>query len=236
MSDKIILDKKGNKWFWRSGDLHISDGVVKAAKIKTGKITTHLGKELLCLPADFLDKTEKITRGPAIMAKKDIGVILANIPLDKNTKIVDAGAGCGMLAAFLARHSDKVTSYESNEKHATIAKKNWKLLEVEVKLKNKDIYQGIDERNVDVITLDLQSPENVLSHAEKSLKIGGYIVIFSPHISQVQEVIRRAKESFLHLKTIELIERKWIVEDLRLRPEHMGLLHTGFITFLRKVE
>lgn len=234
MNDKIILDKKGNKFFWKQGDLHTSEGVVKAAKIKTGKIKTHLGKELLCLPADFLDKAERITRGPAIMAKKDIGYILAHIPLSKDTKIVDAGAGCGMLAAFLARHSDHVTSYESNEKHATIAKKNWQLLGVKVKLKKKDIYQGIEEKNVDVITLDLQFPEKVLNHAYKSLKMGGYLLIFSPHISQVQEVIKQTNKIFLHLRTIEVIERKWIVEDLRLRPEHMGLLHTGFITFLRK--
>ena len=236
MSDKIIFDKEGNKFFWKGGDFHTSNGVIKAAKIKVGKIATHLGKELLCCEADFIDKTERIARGPAIMAKKDIGNILANIPIDKNTKMLDAGAGCGMLAAFLARHSSKVTSYESNEKHAAIAKKNWKLLEVDVKLKNKDIYQGIDEKNVDVITLDLQFPEKVLSHAQKSLKRGGYLVIFSPHISQVQEVMKQAKERFLHLKTIELIERKWIVEELRLRPEHMGLLHTGFVTFLRKIE
>jgi tRNA A58 N-methylase Trm61 len=141
-----------------------------------------------------------------------------------------------MLAAYLARVSDNVTSYELNEKHAAIAKKNCDFLWVKVKIKQKEIYQCIDEKNVDVITLDLQYPEKVLQHTHKSLKIGGYLVIFSPHISQVQEVIKQVTEKFLHLKTIELIERKWIVEDLRLRPEHMGLLHTGFLTFLRKVE
>jgi|TARA_Y100000310_G_scaffold100506_2_gene98374 tRNA (adenine57-N1/adenine58-N1)-methyltransferase len=235
MGDKVVFDSKGNLFLWKSGDLHTNWGVLKEKDKKDGVVTTHLGNELVCLPASFVDKLEKITRGPAVMTKKDIGIILSNVPLTKKSKVVDAGSGCGVLAAFLANISDNVTSYENHKKHASIAAKNWKLLGVKVKAKTSDIYSGISEKNLDVITLDLQFPEKVLMHAHKSLKKGGFLVTFLPNIGQVSKVIDEARKDFFHVKTVEVIEREWIVEGLRLRPQNTGLLHTGFISIFRKL-
>ena len=36
------------------------------------------------------------------------------------------------------------------------------------------------------------------------------------------------------LETLELIERKWKIEDKIMRPEFQMLGHTGFLTFCRK--
>jgi len=235
MVSKVVIDADGKQYLWESGDLHTNLGVIKAKDAKDGFIKTHLGKEVLCLPATFLDKIEKIKRGPATMTKKDIATILANIPINKETKIVDAGSGCGVLASFLARISNHVTSYEKNKSHYEIAEKNCTFLDVKVTLKNKDITLGIDEKNVDVITLDLAYPEAVLGHAKRSLKEGGFLVTFLPNIAQVSKFSDEAKSDFLHLKTVETIEREWIVEGVRLRPQNMGLLHTGFLSFFRKI-
>lgn len=233
---KVLYDAEGYAYYWSGGDLHTNFGIIKEKDIKDGRVKTHLGKELYCMPASFLDQVEKINRGPAIITKKDIGVILANIPLDKNTRVVDAGTGCGLLAACLARISTRVTSYECNEKHYEIAKKNAELLEVKYNLKKKDIYECIDEKNVDVITLDLAEPWRVLSHALLSLKIGGYLVAYLPQITQVERLVNDAAEQFLVLKTVEVIEREWLIEPPKVRPKHQGLLHTGFLVFLRKKE
>lgn len=234
MADKLLIDKKGKRYLLKKGDLHTSLGVIKQKDIKNGKVKTHLGKELICFPASFIDKIEKIERGPAIFTKKDIGIILANVPIDKNTKIVDAGVGCGILASFLAKISNNVTSYEIEKKHCDIAKKNFKFLNVNVKIKNKDVFKGIDEKNLDLITLDLKHPEKVLPHAQKSLKQGGYLVVFLPNTSQVQTLIKSSK-GFYHIKTIEIIEREWLIDEFRLRPKNMGLVHTGFLSFFRKL-
>jgi len=235
MENKIVIDADGKQYLWKSGDLQTNLGVIKAKDAKDGLIKTHLGKEMICLPASFIDKLSKIKRGPATLTKKDVGVILANVPITKATKIVDAGTGCGVLASFLARISDHVTSYENRESHLDIAKKNFEFLGVKVTTKNKDVSLGISEKNLDLITLDLQSPENVLEHAKKALKKGGYLVTFLPNIAQVSIVVDAAKSDFLHLKTVESIEREWIVEGVRLRPKNMGLLHTGFLSFFRKI-
>ncbi|MBI1972810.1 methyltransferase [Candidatus Woesearchaeota archaeon] len=232
---KVLYGNEERKYYWSEGDLHTEHGIMREKELKDGKIKTHLGDELWCMPASFIDQIERIERGPAIMQKKDIGLILANIPIDANTKIVDAGTGCGLLAAFLARISKKVTSYDNNKKHLDIAKRNMQLLAVKYKLKIKDIYKGIDEKNLDVITLDLPEPWRVLPHTEKSLKCGGSVVAFLPHISQVEQLVTEAKEKFIIAKVCEVIEREWIINPPKLRPKHQGLMHTAFLVFLRKI-
>ena len=232
---KVLYGEDGWKYYWSEGDIHIQSGVIREKDLKNSRVKTHLGKEFICLPANFIDQTERIERGPAVIRHKDIGIILANIPLDAKTKILDAGAGCGLLAAFLARASKNVISYEINEKHLEIAKRNMQLLGVKYKLKKKDIYQGIDEKNLDVITLDLAEPWQVLSHTQKSLKSGGTLVAFLPHISQVEKLVTHAKEKFIVAKVCEVIERDWIIDPPKIRPNHQGLMHTAFLVFLRKI-
>jgi len=104
-----------------------------------------------------------------------------------------------------------------------------------MKLKEKDISKGIGERNVDLITLDLQHPEKIVKHTCKSLKTGGWLVVYSPTIEEVIKVVKEIrKKSFSEIKTVENIVREWQTERTT-RPKTMGLMHTGWLTFARKI-
>jgi len=231
---KVIIDKKGNKYYWERGDLHTSLGVIKEEDMKNGVVKSHLDKEFLVFDGSFIDKLNKIKRGPAIMLPKDIGLILAYTAINLKSKIVDAGSGCGVLAAFLGNISKNVTSYEKNKDFFDLAKKNLEFLDIKVKLKNKDIYDGIDEKDLDLITLDLNEPWRVLKHAKKSLKSGGFLVCYLPNISQVDTLVKESKEFYVE-RVLENIEREWIVDYQRLRPKNIILGHTGFLVFLRNI-
>jgi tRNA (adenine57-N1/adenine58-N1)-methyltransferase len=107
-----------------------------------------------------------------------------------------------------------------------------------LRIEKKDVYQGIDEKEIDVITLDLPEPWNALQHCEKALKYGGFLVCYLPSITQVSRLIAEAKkyDSFIYLKTAEFLERNWKIDGaLIARPETEMLGHTGFLTFIRKV-
>ena len=235
MIKKILLDQKGNKYYWSKGDLHTAFGVIKEDAMTNGKVVSHLGKPFTCFNASFVDNLEKLQRGPATMTLKDIGEIIAHTGVGKDSKIVDAGTGTGTLALVLAHISDHVVSYESNKESFELAQKNAKMLEVQIALKNKDISEGIDEKEIDVLVLDLLSPEYVLPSAEKSLKSGGFLVAYFPHISQVQQFVLEAQKiGFLAETVLEALEREWIVEEKRLRPRNQMIGHTGFLVFLRK--
>ncbi len=234
---KVIIDEKGNRYYWSSGDLHTYLGLIKEddLKNKTGKIKSHINKEFLIFEANFIDKLEKLKRGPAIITKKDIGYIIASTGVHRNSKIVDAGTGSGFLTSFLGRITPNITTYEKNPEFLDIAKKNFKELGLDIKIKSRDIYEGIDEKNLDLIVLDLPEPWRVIDHAKKSLRNGSFLVAYLPTISQVIELVKNAENKFILEKVVELIEREWYVEGLKVRPKSQMIAHTAFLVFLRNI-
>ena len=234
---KVIIDEKGNRHYWSSGDIHTFLGVLKEEDIKnkTGKIKSQINKEFLIFEANFIDKLEKLKRGPAIITKKDIGYIIASTGIHRNSKVLDAGTGSGFLSAFLGRITPNLTTYEKNPEFLEIAKKNFKDLDLDITIKQKDIYEGIDEKNLDLIVLDLPEPWKVIEHAKKSLRNGAFLVSYLPTISQVIELVKNSENKFLLEKVVELIEREWYVEGLKVRPKSQMIAHTAFLVFLRNV-
>ena len=236
MINKVLIDQKGNRYYWTNGDLNTPLGVLKEKSIKSGLIESHQGKKFYCFDATFVDHFEKIKRGgPAILVKKDVGIILSRTGIGKKSKVLDAGTGTGVLASNLANISDNVTSYEINKDFYEIAKHNIEFLGVKVKQKLKDITQGIDEKDLDLITLDLPEPWLIFDHAKKALKSGGFLVCYLPNITQVMRAVDNIGIDFVVDCVSEIIEREWHVEGKKVRPKNQGLLHTAFLVFLRRV-
>ena len=222
-------------------DFHSADGVVakKDLKKKDGsKVQTNTNKEFNILTAYFIDDYKRIERGAQIISLKDIGVIISYTGINKTSRAADAGSGSGALACFLANICKEVTSYEIRDDFYTIAKNNKEKLGLKnLKIKKKNVFDGIDEDELDLITLDLPDPWNALGTVEKSLKIGGFLVSYSPTIPQVMDFINiiNKKERFIHLKTIELIQREWEIDQRKVRPMTTQTVHTGFLSFVRKI-
>ena len=171
------------------------------------------------------------------MLPKDIGWIVAKTGLNSKSKIVDAGGGSGSLCFSLANLGAEVTVYEINPEHFRILQKNKQLFGLEnIHLKQEDITKGIKEKELDLLTLDLPEPWKVTPHAEEVLKEGAYIVVYLPNLIQVQEFINSTKKSQITIiEIVELLERKWKIEDKIMRPEFQMLGHTGFMVLGRKL-
>lgn len=234
---KVITNSKGKRFLWKSGDLHTEDGIIKESDIRnrSPKIKSSIKKELVKFEAKFQDQLKELRPGPATVNAKDAGTIIAQTGINSKSKIVDAGSGSGFLAAYLANITNNVTTYEKNTEHYKLAKSNLKKLSPKVKIKNKDVSEGIDETDLDLITLDLSNPEEILSHATKSLNSGAYLACYLPNITQVQSLIQASKKHNLILeKVLETIEREWTIQDRICRPKHQILGHTAFLVFFRK--
>ena len=228
----------------RKGKLNTQDGIFDLSKLLKknygGWVRTHLGKKFEIVKPNLVDILEKkAKRLPQIIMSKDVGLILTFTGIGKGSLVVDAGTGSGFLAIWLAYHVNpgKVISYEKNKRFLRIAKENVKLVGLKnVKIKEKDITRGIDERKVDLITLDLKDAEKAIKHAFKALKVGGWLVVYSPYIEQVISVCKEIKKmGFSEPRVVENIVREWKVEKYT-RPYTIGILHSGFLTFTRKVE
>ena len=239
---KLLIKKEETKNYYlcdADKDFHTTDGFIKKSDLKkTGIVKTNKGKEFYVLDASFIDVYRKIKRGPQIITSKDIGLIVSETGINKNSFVVDAGTGSGALACFLANITKKVVSYETRDDFIKIAEENKKRLGLNnLIIKKGDVYKKIDEKNVDLIVLDLEEPWKAIKNAYKALKTGGFLVVYTPQITQANKVVNLIlkDENFVYLKTSELIERKWRIKGEVSRPSFEGLGHTGFVSFFRRV-
>jgi tRNA (adenine57-N1/adenine58-N1)-methyltransferase len=244
MTHKILIGPEGKKFYLKdiSQDFHCQFGLIKKEdlKKKDGSIVkTNTGKELTIFTSSFIDSYKRIKRGAQIITRKDAAMIIAETGINQNSKVVDSGAGSGALSCLLANICKEVTTYELREDFTKIVEKNKEFLNLKnLKIKNKNIYEGITEKNIDLITLDLPEPWLAIEPAKKALKGGGFIVNYSPTIPQVMDFVSKINKEngLIHLKTMELIQREWEVQDRKVRPKTTQTVHTGFLTFCRKIQ
>ena len=192
------------------------------------KIGTHM---------HFPDILKKCKRGPQVILPKDIGVILAYSGVGKNSTVVDAGAGSGWLAISLANVAKKVTSYEWREEFAELAEKNAKRAGVtdSLTIKRANVLDGIEEREVDLITLDLADSDKVVAHAHSALRAGGMLFGYLPHVEQARRFFEACESAgFEGMQMTECMMRDYLVRAAGVRPENTGLTHTAYIVFARK--
>ncbi|MFH1839776.1 MAG: methyltransferase domain-containing protein [Nanoarchaeota archaeon] len=238
---KKILLWRDKKFYWKEKDLHTSYGLFKEKDLEDAKpgstVKSNTDYELKILPATFLDKIEKLKKGPQSIPLKDIGTIITYSGLTKDSTVVDAGTGSGILACLLTNFAKQVTTYEIREDFVKIANKNIEALNLKnIEVKNKNITTGIDEKDVDLITLDMGSPWEAIPEVEKALKPGAILVSYSPSTPQVTDLITALDpKKFKVLKVIEVIEREWEFNERRIHPKYQMLGHSGFLVFVRKI-
>ena len=138
----------------------------------------------------------------------------------------------------LLRAGAQVIGYELRPEFAAIAAANvasWvdpppEQYRVEV----RDCYEGIDERGLDRIILDLPEPWNVVPHAVTSLRTGGILLSYLPTITQAAQLRRTLGDHGFRLaETTEVLQRSWHIEGMSVRPDHRMVAHTGFLTVAR---
>ena len=243
----LLIDEQGGKYLVRAEPRKFNTrfGVVdlsQAIGTQPGTVIhSHLGKPFVVLRPSVVDYIQKIRRVPQVLLPKDAAQILANTGVGPGSVVVDGGAGSGCLAIFLGhlvRPTGHVYSYEIREDFVELARRNIRFTGLEdiVTVKQQDICQGIDERDVDLVTLDIPKPEDAIPHAENALKPGGYLFVFSPCIEPVKRVYEAlSSHRFKEIFTIECLVREIEVKPNATRPKTRMIAHTGYMTFARRI-
>ena len=205
--------------------------------------TAH-GGVLKLLKSNFADKFSMIKRGPQIVTLKDAALVCAFCGIQSGDRVVEGGSGSGALTCFLANAvgpSGRVFSYDVRKDFFELARMNVKRLGLteRVSLKIADLYEGIEEKNVSAVILDVPEPWNVVEHALEALVPGGVLASYVPTVNQVERFVEalenQAGKFLLPPHTFETLLRDYKVRTGATRPEFRGLMHTGFITIVKKV-
>ena len=197
-------------------------------------------KKFYIFKPSIMDKLIGLKRKAQIILPKDIAHIILYCSIQSGHKVLEAGIGSGSLTTALASivaPTGKIISYDTREDFIQHAIINLKTTDLEkyVKILEKDVTKGINEKNLDAIILDIPNPWDAVGHAYKSLKVGGYLCCYSPLISQLEQTVKEIrKNNFIEIKAFENIQREMIIGERGTRPSFNMLGHTGYLTFTRK--
>ena len=204
------------------------------------RVASSMNTEFVALKPTLRDYVFKIRRKTQITYPKDIALILMFSNAGPGSQIVEAGTGTGALTTALAYHirpTGHVYTYEIRPEFIKLAEKNLERARVSeyVTVKKKDITEGIDEKDMDAVILDLATPWLVIPHTYKALKGSGLLVSFSPTIDQVQKTVTALEENnFVDIQTVECLMRGMQIAKGKTRPQTLMTGHTGYITHARK--
>jgi tRNA (adenine57-N1/adenine58-N1)-methyltransferase len=233
----LVRAKAGEKFHTHKGFIDF-DQVV--GKRHGDVIHSSMGVPFALFKPTPYDYVRKALRATQIIYPKDVALIVAYSGIGPGSRVVEAGTGSGALTSALAssvQPNGRVYSYEVRKEFFARAAKNLARAGVDeyVVLRNADISQGISERGVDAVVLDLATPWLIVKEAHNALKGGGRLVAFSPTIEQVVKTVGAMDAGFVDVETIECFLRRMKVKAGSTRPEGVMRGHTGYISYGRKI-
>ena len=241
MHEFMLLLGRNKSMLLKRGKVHTTSvGKVDLRDVEYGDVVDVGGEKYVLVEPTLADIMKKLRRGAQIVMPKDAAQIVAITGATKGWRCLDAGSGSGFLAIFLGNvvgGRGRVYTYEKREDFYRIAKRNIERCGLEriVRIKNQDV-KNFRERNLDLITFDMKNSHELVGKARKRLKPGGWLVIYSPHIEAQIMARKEMEKEGMHIhSTLEIIQRVWKSRFGYTHPEPSGILHTGFLTFARRV-
>lgn len=232
----LITLKTGGEFHSHSGFVP-HDQLIGAPEGSTVRSTREVA--YLAVRPTLSDFVLKMPRGAQVIYPKDLGPILMLADIWPGCRVLESGVGSGALSMAMLRAGADIVGYELREDFAERARENVEsflgpsTLE-RYRIEIRSCYDGIDERDLDRVVLDLPEPWQVVAHAEKALHPGGILLAYTPSIMQVVHLRERLAESSFDVpETLEVLNRTWHVEGQAVRPDHRMVAHTGFLTHAR---
>ncbi|MBP9054316.1 MAG: tRNA (adenine-N1)-methyltransferase [Ilumatobacteraceae bacterium] len=242
--DKVLLlDNKQRRYLitlTEGAEFHTHAGLVPHAEF-VGQpegvvLKSTKGAAYTALRPTLEDFVLEMPRGAQVIYPKDLGPICMLADIGPGVRVLESGVGSGALSMTMLRYGAEIVGYELREDFLNRARTNVRSFLGEEALSRyelhlRDCYDGIDERDVDRVVLDLPEPWQVVPHAVHALRSGGILIAYTPSITQAAQTREvMANKAWSGTRTLEVLHRGWHIEGQAVRPDHRMVAHTGFLT------
>ncbi len=243
----VVLDPKGRRYLAtlkEGGEFHTHTGFFAHSELigrqEGAVVKANHGTPYTVLRPTLEDFVVEMPRGAQVIYPKDLGAIVMLADIGPGMRVFESGVGSGALSLTMLRTGAEIVGYELREDFANRARSNVRaflgvgaLDRYQVEL--RDCYDGIDERGMDRLVLDLPEPWRVVGPAQAALRPGGILVAYTPSILQavqLRDALGRSP-AWVATRTLEVLHRTWHIEGQAVRPDHRMVAHTGFLTSAR---
>src|SRR5690606_9453436 len=166
----LLVDAKKRRYLvtlTAGGEFHTHAGVVAHDDV-LGRpegltVRSSRGASMVALRPTLAEFVLKMPRGAQVIYPKDLGPILMLADIFPGARVLESGVGSGALSMTLVRAGAIVRGYEIREDFARRATRNVATFLGEEALERyvveqRDVYEGIDETDLDRVLLDLPEP------------------------------------------------------------------------------
>jgi tRNA (adenine57-N1/adenine58-N1)-methyltransferase len=230
--DREYLVEPGERLESDLGILEVPDDVAHGDELET-----HIGERFVVRKPRGPDLFEHLERTGAPMMPRDIGLVVGHTGVAAGDRVLDAGTGTGILAAYLGRLGVEVVSYEQDPEFADVARENMATAGVDcVEVRTGDLTDDLDALSgFDGVTLDTGDAPKVVAAVPDLVVPGGFVAVYSPFVESTRACVEAAREAGLvDVDSLETIQRGMDFDDRGSRPSTRGVGHTGYLTFARR--
>lgn len=182
---------------------------------------------------------EALDRGAQVIRPPDAARMAHLAGVGPGTQVVEGGAGSGALTAYLAHlvgDEGHVLAVDPREDHLDVARGNVQRAGLFDRVTFRVATLEDVQETCDAFFVDVPAAADVVDAAGGCLRPGGRVLFFNPLVDQVQAVREALAEGpFADLRTLEVLERAWVVHERGARPDFDMLGHTGFVTVATRV-
>jgi tRNA (adenine57-N1/adenine58-N1)-methyltransferase len=247
----MLLDPDGKSFLVRLNEqdsLHHHKGAVRLIDLigqaEGTLIRSTQGRMFTAVRPRLMDYVLEMPRKSGIVYPKDTAHLLSWADIAPGHRVLESGVGSGALTLALLRavgERGQVVGYEQRADFIKLALGNVHAFSGaqagNLLLRERDIYAGVVDTDIDRVVLDLPEPWQVLPHLPGPLRSGGWVAAYTPSIIQASQFVEaaRATQQYVQVETHEVLLRGWHIDGLAVRPEQQMVGHTGFVSVARLI-